>query len=195
MSGTGRPMGNRSDPKRYDRIQQLVGEGQPDSVIVKKLVAEFKMSKGRAYVALRLFERETREMRNADLADRRVRMITQLEQMQVECREIAKTAHQGFEVPAGLDANGQPRMATTRDPKAAAMAMSTAQQLTSRIIAVDGLSVEAEVKAELYRLKLLEKSGLTPAELEKLIGAEVAKKLGTMSADEVEAMLAAKRGE
>lgn len=194
MSGTGRPMGTNSDPTRYDRIEELVSQGQPDSVIAKALMAEFGIGKSQAYAALRQFERETRELRNQDLADRRARVITELQALQAQARNVARVAIEGYDVVAGVDGEGQPRTAKTKDPKAAAMALSTCQQLYNRIIAVDGLSTETEAKVELLRLRLLEKSGLTPEQLEKLIAAEAGKALAAMPVEQVEALLAAKRG-
>ena len=74
------------------------------------------------------------------------------------------------------------------------MAASTCQQLLTRIIAVDGLSVEAEHKAELARLKLLEKSGMTPEDLERMIGAETQRAIDAMPTEALEAIVAARKG-
>ena len=188
MTGTGRP--DPRDPARYDLIEEMVGKGYPDHAIVKALRAEpFNLPRQTAYDAIRRFERTTREMRNRDLQDRRARMILQLEKLQIEARVVADQARNGF------TAIGPEGPVQVQDPKSAAMAHRNCDSLLARLIAVDGLSVETEVKTNMMRLKFLKEAGMTEEELNALIRAEVDKAIDAMPIEELEQKIRDRRGE
>lgn len=168
----------------------MVRRGHPDREIVKVVSAEFECCENTIRNDLRRVWEELREEDAAKREERRHVLRYQLEALQVEVRDVAEKARDGFEV---IGPDGEPTV--VQDMKTASMALSTAEKLFGRLVQLDGVSETDKVKGDLLRLKFLKESGLTENDLDRMIAEEVGKRIDAMTAEELELMAAKRRGQ
>lgn len=182
--------GHHPVPERYALVEELVRGGYPDHLVVKMVMAKFECCGNTVRNDLRLLIAELKETDAVVIAGRRDMMRYQLGALQVEIREVARVAKEGFTV---ISPEGEPVI--VQDVKTASMALGTAEKVFARLTQLDGASESDRLKGEILRQKLLEQQGLTPEQLDAMIKAEVAQAIAAMPDAELEQVLAKRKGD
>lgn len=172
------------------RVEAMVRKGHPDRDIIKEVAVEFDVSENTIRSDLKRLWNELRATEAEKRPERREVMRYQLESLQVEAREVAQQAREGFAV---MGPEGE--TVVVQDMKTASMALASCEKIFGRLAMLDGIAESDRVKLEVLRQKLLKDSGLTQEQLDAMLKAEVDKAIDEMPLPELEKRLARRRGD
>lgn len=172
MAATDRP----PDQDRYDRVEELVREGEPDREVVRIVVSEFGCCKNTVYNDLHRLWNELRAEANEKREHRRDAMRFSMECLHSEARKIARQAAAGSEM---LTKKGE--VVVVQDFRTASIALTTAEKASGRLALLDGLNESDVARNEALRQKLA--GAMTGDELEAALWTEIERLLVTMPAE------------